>query len=57
MNTPNKKGCVLMLDMGSFELHLRSQELSMNTVGCYMLDSKVFIEGIAPGRTAVLISL
>ncbi len=33
-----------MLDMGSFELYLRSQELSMNTVGCYMRDSKVFIE-------------
>ena len=33
-----------MLDMGSFELYLRSQELSMNTVGCYIRDSKVFIE-------------
>lgn len=32
-----------MLDMGSFQLYLRSQELSMNTVCCYMRDSKVFI--------------
>lgn len=44
MDTPNMKGCVFMLDMGGFELYLRSQELSMNTVGCYMRDSKVFIE-------------
>src|ERR1035437_2429856 len=44
MNTLKKKGCVFMFDWGSFELYLRSQELSINTVGSYIRDSKAFIE-------------
>lgn len=33
-----------MFDWGSFEPYLRSQELSINTIGSYIRDSKAFIE-------------
>lgn len=32
-----------MLDLSGFELYLRSQERSKNTIGCYVRDSKAFI--------------
>lgn len=32
-----------MLDLSSFELYLRNQERSKNTIGCYIRDSKAFI--------------
>ncbi len=33
-----------MLDLNGFELYLKSKEFSDNTVGCYIRDSKSFIE-------------
>lgn len=32
-----------MLDLSGFEVYLRSEERSKNTIGCYIRDSKVFI--------------
>ncbi|OCZ50599.1 tyrosine-type recombinase/integrase [Dehalobacter sp. TeCB1] len=33
-----------MLDISGFEVYLRSEERSKNTIGCYIRDSKVFID-------------
>jgi site-specific recombinase XerD len=33
-----------MLDLSGFEVYLRNQERSKNTIGCYIRDSKVFID-------------
>lgn len=33
-----------MVDMSGFEVYLRSEERSKNTIGCYIRDSKVFID-------------
>ena len=33
-----------MLDLSGFEVYLRSEERSKNTIGCYIRDSKVFID-------------
>ena len=44
MDTPSKKGCVYMLDLGGFEEYLTNKELSLNTISCYIRDSKVFMD-------------
>jgi integrase/recombinase XerC len=39
-----------MLDLGAFEEYLVNKELSMNTISCYIRDSKVFMDWFS-GRT------
>ena len=44
MDTPIKKEGVYVLDLSGFGLYLKAEERSKNTIGCYIRDSKAFID-------------